>query len=133
MNTSRKAVGRGLHRRERRGQRPLLLGYAAAANMRSVRIRDQLARERVAHAIGRMGHDVSHQDQASIRALGAELDQQIAHGVAPEGQGELLHERSDHFGNKALHLRFVLEALGLRARMANEGARPFDNGIGRNC
>ena len=65
--------------------------------MTAGRILDQLTRIRVGHPVGGMGHGVSHQHEASIGALGPELDDEIAHLVAARRQAELAHQRHDLF------------------------------------
>ena len=117
-------VGRRLDRRKRGGQRSLLLGNAAAADMDARRILDQLSIEGIAHAIGRMRHGIGDEHQAWLRAFGAELDQHIAHLISPRRQRQLLQQRNHRRADEALHLRLMLEALGLWAGMAHEGARP---------
>ena len=121
------AIGGSLHRRKRRGERPFLLGHAAAPDMGARRILDQLAGIGIGHAVRRMGHGIGHQHQALVGTLRPEFDQEIAHRIAPPWQAERLHQRHHLLGDEALHLRFVLEAFGLGTGMADEGTRPRDD------
>jgi hypothetical protein len=127
------AVGDGLHCRERRRQRAFLFGHAAAAHECAARLLDQFAGIGIAHAVGRMGHGIGHQHKAPIRALGPELDQEIAHAIAPAGQAEAADQRHHLIGDEALHLRLLLEGVGLRAWLPDKGTRPFDDVRGRNA
>ncbi len=74
-----------------------------------------------------MGHRISHQHQTPVGTLWPKLDQEVAHGIAPPRQCKLLQQRNDLLADEALHLRLLLEALGLRAGMADEGPRPRDD------
>ena len=80
-----------------------------------------------------MRHRIGHQHQASIGALRPELDQEVAHLVAPPWQPELLQQRHHLLADEALHLRLLLEGFGLRARMTHERPRPFDDVGGWNA
>ncbi len=124
------AIGGRLHRRQRCGQRALLLGHAAAAHVPAARILDQLAGEWIDHAIGRMRHGIGHQHQAAIAVRGPQFDQQIAHAIASPGQAEPLRQRRDGLADEALHLRLLLEALGLWAGVPHERACPGDQIVG---
>src|SRR5262249_3909827 len=80
-----------------------------------------------------MGHGIGHQHQAFVGALRTELDQEIAHGIAPPRQAELLHQRNHPLADETLHLRLLFEPLGLWTGMADERPRPLDDRLVRDA
>src|SRR5262245_5161159 len=119
----------GLYGPQSSSERSFLFRYAAPADESGSAIFNEFAREWGSHPVGRMGHGVSHQHQASVIALESDLNNEIAHLVATEGQIQLLDPRNYRVGYKALDLWFALEQICLRAGVTNKRLRPINEAL----